>query len=70
MNLIKPARIYSKDDLLRHENSRKAGYLDCLRALYDHGFPDQKYVDWLVETTGEQPVQLIDRLKIKLKEIL
>lgn len=67
---LKPSKIYAKADLMMHERSRMAGYLDALRALYDHGFPDQRYVDYLVEKTGEEPVPLMDRLKVKIKEYL
>lgn len=33
---------------------RMKGYLDCLRALNEYGPPDPRFVEYLVEKTGEK----------------
>lgn len=33
---------------------RMKGYLDCLRAMKEYGPPDPKFVEYLVEKTGEK----------------
>ena len=33
---------------------RMKGYLDCLRAMNEYGPPDPKFVEYLVEKTGEK----------------
>lgn len=65
---LNPTQIWSQEDLIRHEKSRMAGFLDCLRLISQQGLPDQAYVDYLVERTAEEPVPLMDWLRAKLKE--
>lgn len=33
---------------------RMKGYLDCLRAMKEYGPPDPRFVEYLVEKTGEK----------------
>lgn len=33
---------------------RMKGYLDCLRAMNEYGPPDPRFVEYLVEKTGEK----------------
>lgn len=67
---LNPPNIQSQEDLIRHEKSRMAGFLDCLRLISKQGLPEQSYVDYLTEKTREEPVPLMDWLRVKLKESL
>ena len=47
------------EDIFKCANEQEAiwrmkGYLDCLRAMNQYGPPDPKFVEYLVEKTGEQ----------------
>lgn len=47
------------EDIFKCANEQEAiwrmkGYLDCLRAMNEYGPPDPRFVEYLVEKTGEK----------------